>query len=108
PAVAATATPAAGRASPAPAADPFDLLSRASLFLTLEDLTAIQPYSGWRTSSSEGEREAMDYVAGRLDGLGYVKSLGLEVERQSFRVAIGQEMWDSRLEIRVGGQEKSV
>ena len=78
-----TAVPAAGSASdipvsPAPSADPFDLLSLESLFAFLEDLTAIQPYSGWRTSGSEGEAEALDYVAGNLGALGYLQSLGLE------------------------------
>lgn len=92
----------------APGADPFDLVSQDSLLATLVDLTAIQPYSGWRTSASEGEREALDYVAGRLAELGYLQELGLEIERQSFQVPIGAELWESRLEIRLGGQEIEV
>ena len=46
--------------------DPFEFVSQDSLFAFMEDLTAIQPYSGWRNSGTEGEAEAMDYVAERL------------------------------------------
>jgi hypothetical protein len=90
------------------ASDPFALVSQDSLFQTLEDLTAIQLYSGWRSSASQGEQEALDYVQGRLAGLDYLRDLGLEIERQSFRVPIGTEMWTSRLELRSGGRDTEV
>jgi hypothetical protein len=32
----------------------------------MEDLTAIQPYSGWRSSATGGEAEALDYVTETL------------------------------------------
>ena len=87
-----------------PGIDPFDLVSLDALYATLEDLTAIQPYSGWRNSASQGEAEALDYVARQLDGMGYLLSLGLEQERQAFRVPTGTDLWETRLEVTVGGQ----
>lgn len=94
--------------SPTPAANPFDLISVESLLATLEDLTAIEPHSGWRNSATEGEAEALDYVAGRLDEFTYLQSLGLQLERQSFRVFLATELWDTRLELTVDGQQVDV
>jgi hypothetical protein len=110
---ASTAVVVAGSASdnpvpPVPPADPFDLLSLESLFAFLEDLTVIQPYSGWRNSGSEGEAEALDYVAGKLGGLRYLQSLGLELERQSFHVLTATELWETGLILTVAGQESEV
>jgi hypothetical protein len=92
----------------APLADPFDLISRESLFGTLEDLTAIQPYSGWRNSASQGEQEALDYVAARLDGMAYLQGLGLELEHQTFPVLLGTDIRESRLYLTTNGQEVEV
>jgi hypothetical protein len=74
----------------------------------MEDLSSIQPYSGWRNSATEGESEAMDYVVGKLDKLAYLQSLGLELERQSFRVFLGIELWETRLHLSVDGREVEV
>jgi len=93
--------------SPAPA-DPFALISQAGLFATLEDLTAIRPFSGWRNSASRGEAEALDYVAARLGEFRYLAELGLDLERQSFRVFMGTELWETRLEITVDGRTLEV
>ncbi|MBN1136639.1 MAG: M28 family peptidase [Anaerolineae bacterium] len=103
-------TPGAGETDPAvlPGADPFTLVSQDSLFAYLEDLTAIQPYSGWRNSGSLGEQEALDYVQERLAEFGYLQGLGLEVERQEFRVFLATELWDSQLRLTVGGREVDV
>ncbi len=100
-------------ATPTPTArpepgDPFALLSLESLFATLEDLTAIQPHSGWRNSASQGEVEALDYVAGRLAGMPYLKAAGLEVERQELDVFLAAELHDSRLYVTVDGAEREV
>ncbi len=95
-------------ATAAPAADPFDTLSLESLFQFLEDLTAIQPYSGWRNSATEGEAEALDYVGATLNGFGYLHDLGLELERQSFHVYLATEQWETRLELTVDGQQVEV
>ena len=76
-----------------PEGDPFALISSENLYAVLEDLTAIQPYSGWRNSASSGEAEGLDYIAGRLADLGYLASLGMEQERQTFRVPTATEIW---------------
>jgi hypothetical protein len=106
PSTAAVPTPAV--ASDLPPVDPFSLISQKSLFTYLEALTAIQPYSGWRNSASEGEAEALDYVARTLDEFGYLQSLGLGVENQTFRVFLGTELWETRLHVNVGSQEIEV
>jgi hypothetical protein len=97
----------AAAATPEPA-DPFALLSPDSLFATLEDLTAIQPYSGWRNSASQGEVEALDYVAGRLAGMPYLLSGGLQMERQEFDVFLAAELRESSLYLTVDGRERQV
>jgi 7,8-dihydropterin-6-yl-methyl-4-(beta-D-ribofuranosyl)aminobenzene 5'-phosphate synthase len=94
-------------ATGAPAA-PYALISQESLFGFLEDLTAIQPYSGWRNSASEGEAEALDYVAATLGNLPHLRSLGLELERQSFPVFLGTDLWETRLHLIVDGEEIEV
>jgi hypothetical protein len=88
--------------------DPFDLLSLESLLSFLQDLTAIQPYSGWRNSATEGEAQALDYVAATLGDYAYLQDLGLELERQSFPVYLATELWETRLELTVGGQQVEV
>lgn len=87
---------------------PYDLISQDAIFGYLEDLTAIQPYSGWRNSGSRGEAEALDYVAQQLDGFTNLQSNGLELERQSYKVFSSVELWDTRLLLTVQGQEIEV
>jgi hypothetical protein len=106
---AATATSMTSDSGPAaPTADLFQLISRESLFGYLEELTAIQAYSGWRNSGSLGEQEALEYVDEQISKFSYLDGLGLEVERQEFRVFLGTELWDSRLRLTVGGREVEV
>jgi hypothetical protein len=95
-------------ASPIPAADPFGLISQDRLFGVLDDLTGIQPYSGWRNSASAGEAEALDYVATKLGELEYLQGLGLELERQSFHVFLATELWETRLYLDMGSQQIEV
>ncbi len=97
-----TATPVEPTATPG---DPYALISLESLLAFTTDLTAIQPYSGWRNSATAGEAEALDYVAGRLGELTYLNSLGLELERQNFRVFMSTEQWETGLRLTLGGQE---
>jgi hypothetical protein len=95
--------------TPAPSpTGPFALISQESLFASLEDLTAIQPYSGWRNSASQGEAEALDYVEERLGEFDYLQDLGLDLERQSFHIFMGTELWETRLHLTVDGQEVEV
>ena len=81
------------------------LVSQQSLFTFVEDLTAIQPYSGWRNSGTEGEQEALDYVSRKLGEMEY---LGLELERQDFHIFLATEMWDTRLYLKLGEREIEV
>jgi hypothetical protein len=91
-----------------PSVTALSLISQDSLYTFLEELTSIQPYSGWRNSATEGEAEALDYVANRLEDLIYVQSLGMELERQSFHVFLATEMWETRLYVTTQGQETEV
>ena len=107
--------PSATAASPAPTeqakvpqGDPFELLAQESLFGFLEDLTAIESYSGWRNSGSEGEAQALDYVAGTLQEYNFLEGLGLALERQTFHVFLATELWETRLELVIDGQEVEV
>jgi hypothetical protein len=102
------ATASARNPSPSPQADPFALVSQETLLSFVEGLTAIQPYSGWRNSASQGEAEALDYVARKLGELNYLQDAGLKLERQSFHVFLGTELWDTRLDLTVNGQEFEV
>ncbi|MBN1658972.1 MAG: Zn-dependent exopeptidase M28 [Anaerolineae bacterium] len=92
----------------APAADtsPFDLISLEQILAYLDDLTAIQPYSGWRNSGTEGEAEAIDYVAATLGDM--PRLAGLELERQEFHVFLATELWDTSLFLTVAGREVEV
>jgi len=88
--------------------DVLPLISQESLFAFLEDLTAIQPYSGWRNSATEGEAEALNYVADTLGSYPHLQELGLELERQSFHVFLATELWDTRLYVTTGSGETEV
>jgi hypothetical protein len=94
--------------SPSPPVDPFALVSEESLLGFVQDLTAIQAYSGWRNSASQGEAEALDYVASKLGTFDTLQASGLELERQSFHVFLGTELWDTRLHLTTGGREVEV
>jgi hypothetical protein len=84
------------------------LISQDKLFAYLETLTTLQAYSGWRNSATEGEAEALDYVAGTLGEFVHLQSLGLELERQNFHVFLATEIWESRLFLTINGQENEV
>jgi hypothetical protein len=87
---------------------PYALVSQESLLAFLEDLTTIQSYSGWRNSATEGEAEALDYVAETLGEFAYLQDLGVELERQRFRVFNSTELWETRLHLTVDGKEVEV
>jgi hypothetical protein len=91
-----------------PPGDPFELISQESLFAFMEDLTAIQPYSGWRNSATKGESEALDYVAEVLEDLPFLQGLGLALERQSFRVFLATELWETRVHLTIDGRASEV
>jgi hypothetical protein len=87
---------------------PYSLVSQQRAFAYLEDLTTLQVYSGWRNSATEGESEALDYVASTLNAFSHLQDLGLELERQSFHVLLATEIWESRLFLTSNGQETEV
>ncbi len=101
----ATALPPTPTAIPV---DPLDLISQESLFASLTDLTSIRPYAGWRSAGTQGEVEAFDYVGGRLGRLAYLQSLGLEIERESYRIFLSTELWETRLRLTVDGRQVEV
>ena len=107
PPAAAASSPAAqeGPESVSEAGNLFAILSLESMLETIRDLSAIQPYSGWRSAGSQGETEALDYVQGVLEGYSYLQGLGLEIERQAFPVLLGTEMRQARLQLTMGGRE---
>ena len=98
-------TPASTELTAVPFASALALVSQQSLFTFLEDLTAIQPYSGWRNSGTEGEQEALDYVSEKLSEMDHLE---LELERQDFRVFLATELWDTRLYLKLGQHEIEV
>lgn len=88
--------------------DPFPFLSRARLFASLRQLTAIGSSALFRNSASRGEAEARDYIAARLSEFVTLQALGVEVERQSFRTYLAAEVWEARLVLTVNGLEVEV
>jgi len=103
-----TPVPVIATSAPAYPPVPYELISEENLFGYLEGLTSIQPYSGWRNTGSSGEAEALDYVAGKLGEFSNLKSAGLELERQSYKIFITSELWEARLRLTVQGQEIEV
>ena len=89
-------------------ANSYQLVSQDSLFNYLTALTSIQSYSGWRNSATEGEAEALDYVADQLKQFEYLNEAGLTIERQDFRVFLATELWETRLDVEIAGQEVEI
>ncbi len=87
---------------------PMSALSLDVLLGYVEQLTKIQPYSGWRNSGTTGEQEAVKYVAGVLDSFSTLKGMGLTVEEEEFRVFMATEVWQAELHVRLDGQEYQI
>jgi len=92
----------------APHADPFELISAASLLRFVDALTAIEAHSGWRTCGSSGELQAFDFVDDRLQRLRFLVGTGLEIEVQNLRTAVGVEFHESTLVLNLEGLEVEV
>jgi hypothetical protein len=88
-----------------PATDPFAEITADRLIATLKQLTAIGDHSGWRHSTSRGETEAIAYVEERLSRLGFLRSIGIEVEKQEFRTFMGIEFHQSAVHLVVDGHK---
>src|SRR5659263_412311 len=65
-------TPSLSPPTPTLSASPQINLQR--LYQTLQDLTGIQSYSGWRTSATQGEKEAFDLVQQKLSKMDNLKN----------------------------------
>jgi hypothetical protein len=102
----ATKTIPTAKAVELPGPDRF--ISQDRLFAYIEDLTSLQSYSGWRNSGTQGEAEALDYLARTLGEYDHLQSLGLELERQSFHVFLATEIWESRLFLSLDDVESEV
>ncbi len=103
----ATAARNAGERRP-PTTDPYAELTADRLIGTLRELTAIGDHEGWRHSTSRGEAEAIAYVEKRLSRLGFLQSLGVEIEKQEFRTFMGIEFHRSTVHLVVDGQEYEI
>jgi hypothetical protein len=91
-----------------PDRDPYRKVSQQSLLASLEELSSIRPFSGWRLATTAGEVEAFDYVQQRLQEFGYLASLGLESDLEHFRTYKAVEFHDTRIHLSIGGQEFEV
>lgn len=83
--------------------DPFTLVSVPVMLANLQTLTGFGADGLWRTSGSAGERQAFVWLRERLGGLEGLKARGAEVERQTFRIPLATEVWESRLELEIDG-----
>jgi hypothetical protein len=84
--------------------DPFAVMTVDGLLDTLTDLTAIGDHNGWRNSTTRGEEEALAWVEHHLSHMGFLRALGLELERQYFRTYLGIEFRQTRVQLRFGGE----
>ncbi len=83
-------------------------ISLDALLTTIADLTAIQPWSGWRNSASSGEREALDYMQARVEEMDFLQLHGLTIAREEFNVFLGTEFHQSDLTITVNGTKYNI
>lgn len=88
--------------------DPLHFVSEPRMFEALETLAALGSENLVRTSASAGERAAFKVVENWLRELPHLEALGLEVDRQAFRTAIGQEVRETRLFLTIDGAEVEV
>ncbi len=81
-----------------PYATPVDaVINPDRMMNTLQDLTQIQAYSGWRTSATQGEKEALSFVKERLSKMDSLVNKGLEVSQDTFRVFLATEIHQTTL-----------
>ncbi len=93
-----------GAIDPAALVDPLDMISMQALFRYVEDLSAIEAYSGWRNAGSAGERAAFDYISAHMESLENLAAMGMTLEREAVGMFLATEIHDSRLELQIGGE----
>jgi hypothetical protein len=74
-------------------------ISMERMYSFLDGLTSIQPYSGWRTSATEGEYQALKYVENDVENLPFLAGIGLETEWQTFHTYLSTQTRQSTLQI---------
>jgi hypothetical protein len=50
----------------------------------------------------------LDYVADQLQQFEYLNEAGLTIERQDFHVFLATELWETRLDVEIAGQEVEI
>lgn len=74
----------------------------------LGTLTRIGAPRLFRTSGTSGEREAFEWLAGRVAGLEWLASIGATVERMPFRVPLASEVRRAEASLTVDGVDVAV
>ncbi len=83
-------------------------ISPERLIADIAALTAIRPYTGWRSPASPGEAEARAYVATRLGELPFLRELGTTWEEEPFHTAAGTTVHQADLTLTIAGREVPV
>ncbi len=84
------------------------LVSEERMLADLERLTRIGADGLFRTSGTSGEREAFEWLAGRVGELRWLAALGATVERPRFRVPLASEVRRAEVSVTIGGVERAV
>lgn len=94
--------------SPVPIAGLLPYISSERLIADIAALTAIRPYTGWRSPASPGEAEARAYVAIRLGELSFFQGQGLTWKEEPFHTVAGATVHQADLTLTISGQEVPV
>ncbi len=84
------------------------LVSQERMLADLAHLTRIGDGRLYRTSGTSGEREAFEWLAGRVSGLRWFAEIGATVERPRFRVPLASEVRRAEVSVRVAGADVEV
>lgn len=84
------------------------LVSEERMLADLERLTRIGAEGLFRTSGTSGEREAFEWLAGRVGELRWLAALGATVERPRFRVPLASEVRRAEVSVTIGGVDRDV
>lgn len=84
------------------------LVSSDRMLADLGRLTRIGADRLFRTSGTGGEREAFEWLAGRVSELKWLEALGATVERPRFRVPLSSEVRRAEVSLRVAGVDVAV
>ncbi len=84
------------------------LVSKERMLANLAVLTRIGSDRLYRTSGTSGEREAFEWLAGRVSGLDRLAAIGATVERPRFRVPLASEVRRAEVTLTVDGADVTV